>query len=326
MNLDIDQCTNVSDWWLACGLDTRKHALWHLHHNWPTNYAGQDHWRWMKDQPSWNTAEKIFIVSHEGIIGTDYHRWIADDRVYVWDSLSYRPHDRVHSYLFWFDYVLDVNRQLGALDRLNHDCTSKPYMFECMLGTQKSWRDRIYDQARQHQTILLSYHKKTDWIQGTDLDQDMGPVGGHTQVVFSGHKQCALHMLMPWKIYNSSWFSIISETTIDHAFVSEKTAKPFLGKRLFVWFGVHRGLHHLRNLGFKTFDNIMDESYDDIENNDKRMRCAWQQVEYLLTLDPAWVLDQVRDRLEHNQQLILNMTATQGVMQQIKQLAQGDTT
>jgi hypothetical protein len=48
--------------------------------------------------------------------------------------------------------------------------------------------------------------------------------------------------------------------------MTEKTAKPIWAKRLFVMFGTPGFLKKLHELGFKTFDHVIDESYDSMLN------------------------------------------------------------
>lgn len=113
--------------------------------------------------------------------------------------------------------------------------------------------------------------------------------------------------LVPWEIYKNSYYSIVTETNVErHNFVTEKTAKPLLAKRLFVMFSSQYHLATLKDWGYKTFDDVIDESYDLEPDYNKRMHMAWQQVEYLATLDPNEVLDKLRPVFEHNHRLILD--------------------
>lgn len=59
-----------------------------------------------------------------------------------------------------------------------------------------------------------------------------------------------------------------------YPFVTEKTFRPILHKRPFVIVGAPHSLKFLRSIGFKTFDKFWDESYDNIENPDLRMKAV----------------------------------------------------
>lgn len=109
-----------------------------------------------------------------------------------------------------------------------------------------------------------------------------------------------------WDIYSNSWYTIVAETLTDgFDFITEKTAKPLFAKRIFVVFGSQYHLKNLRSKGFKTFDSIIDESYDSIADKNMRFDAAWKQIKFLMTQDPLILYQKVHDILEHNHNLML---------------------
>jgi hypothetical protein len=111
---------------------------------------------------------------------------------------------------------------------------------------------------------------------------------------------------MPYEMYRQTNYTVICETlgTSDTFFFSEKTTKPLLGRRLFVMFGAVDFLKNLRNLGFKTFNRVIDESYDSIKNHVLRFDAAFQQVQWLSEQDPREIYSQIQGELEHNCHLV----------------------
>ena len=83
--------------------------------------------------------------------------------------------------------------------------------------------------------------------------------------------------------YDSTDFSIVAESRVrgTYAHLSEKTYKAIAYYHPFLILGVPGLLARLRYLGFETFDNIFDESYDAEPNWKKRLMmiknqvCAW---------------------------------------------------
>tara|TARA_X000001382_G_scaffold121956_1_gene104587 strand:- start:958 stop:1650 length:693 start_codon:yes stop_codon:yes gene_type:complete len=67
--------------------------------------------------------------------------------------------------------------------------------------------------------------------------------------------------------------SIVSETNDnDHdVFMTEKIWKPILAQHIFIVHGNYLYLQKLREMGFKTFNNYFDESYDLERDPDKRI-------------------------------------------------------
>jgi hypothetical protein len=82
--------------------------------------------------------------------------------------------------------------------------------------------------------------------------------------------------------------------------MSEKTAKVFLAKRIYVMFGNQYFLENLRNEGFQTFSSVLDESYDQIRDPVQRYTAAWRQVEWLATQDADSIYQRLESVVEHN--------------------------
>ena len=106
------------------------------------------------------------------------------------------------------------------------------------------------------------------------------------------------------EIYNNSYYSCVIETVIpaDNSFAmfSEKEAKPIIAKRPFIIVGSKDHLKAFRNLGFKTFSPVIDESYDDEPNKDKRVHMIFDTMEKLSKKDPVEVYQALEPILEHN--------------------------
>jgi hypothetical protein len=126
--------------------------------------------------------------------------------------------------------------------------------------------------------------------------------------------------IVPWHIYQNTYYSIVCET-LEHSetfFMSEKTAKVFLAKRIFVMFGSQYFLENLQGEGFKTFDSVLDERYDQIQDFLQRYEVAWEQVEWLASQDPDKITDKLNSVVEHNHQHIFqHQKQTQNCMHAI---------
>lgn len=119
--------------------------------------------------------------------------------------------------------------------------------------------------------------------------------------------------IVPWDIYRQSNYSIVAETIESdfyyfkgQFFPTEKTAKPLFAKRLFIVFSTPRFLQGLHRLGFRTFDGIIDESYDLIDDDQDRWQAAWDQVQYLIDRPATDIYNKITAILEHNHQHIKN--------------------
>ena len=116
------------------------------------------------------------------------------------------------------------------------------------------------------------------------------------------HAQVRCSDLIDPNIYNQTFYTAMIETTIhnDFAMFSEKEAKPIIAKRPFVIFGSAGHLKALRSLGYKTFDPVIDESYDQILDKHTRWTKVFESMRDLSLKDPTRVYSNLRTVLEHN--------------------------
>jgi hypothetical protein len=75
-------------------------------------------------------------------------------------------------------------------------------------------------------------------------------------------------------LYQNTAIQFVVETTfnttnlsIDSTFISEKTFRALAFPRPFIVVGQKHVLHNLRKMGFRTFSDIFDESYDDMDDS-----------------------------------------------------------
>ena len=113
------------------------------------------------------------------------------------------------------------------------------------------------------------------------------------------------------KYHVNSYCNIVMETHWDAdqsggAFLTEKTFKPIKHGQLFFVAGPAGSLQALRDLGYKTFDTVLDTMYDRIEDNTQRwirLCDAVAQCRHRL----ADRFETARADIEHNQQLFAEL-------------------
>ena len=111
----------------------------------------------------------------------------------------------------------------------------------------------------------------------------------------------------PSKFTNDSYFSIVTESHYREwgGFLSsEKIMKPLISMQPFFVLGQPYTLKYLQDCGFKTFGNIIDESYDNEVDDIKRFNMVTNEIIKLFTKN---TLDEIHDIyysvfdiLEHN--------------------------
>jgi hypothetical protein len=111
--------------------------------------------------------------------------------------------------------------------------------------------------------------------------------------------------------YEKSYFSLVTETGMDHYLrVTEKTFKPIANYHPFIIIGCHGTLAYLRSLGYQTFPELFDESYDQETNIPKRLLMVVDQVEKFVNLskeEKDKKYQQVHEKILHNANLFFNV-------------------
>lgn len=74
----------------------------------------------------------------------------------------------------------------------------------------------------------------------------------------------------PERSYFTSVFDLVSETTSECIFYTEKTFKPILLGKPFIIYGAKDSNKSLQDLGFKLYDNVVDYNFDSEKNDIRR--------------------------------------------------------
>lgn len=109
------------------------------------------------------------------------------------------------------------------------------------------------------------------------------------------------------KPFQNSYFSLLTErlyySANGHSLLTSKSYKAMCNMHPFIIVGAHRSLSFLKKMGYKTFSNWFDESYDEEPCSDCRMRLVLAEVERLCSLsDTLWLqmLEEMQETLLWN--------------------------
>jgi len=100
------------------------------------------------------------------------------------------------------------------------------------------------------------------------------------------------------------WY-IVTETVFyyDKLHLTEKIFKPIASKQPFMLLAAPGNLAYLKSYGFKTFDSVIDESYDTIQDNDLRTEAVVEQLHWYCNLTPGEktdIIQQLEPIIQHN--------------------------
>jgi hypothetical protein len=116
--------------------------------------------------------------------------------------------------------------------------------------------------------------------------------------------------------YKDSYVHFATETTFTDSpecFISEKVFRPILNLQPFLLFGDYGSLRKLRDIGFKTFSPVIDESYDLEQNPSKRLLLLRAEMLKLNSMSVQQIHDwyySITDVLIHNQKHLASFSNT----------------
>jgi hypothetical protein len=253
-------------------------------------------------------------VKHK--LSTDCYRFISANTVagHV-DNFVYFPCDEL---LYWHR-----NKESPALAV---HTSRRPCHFTLLSRTHKWWRATVVADLHQHKILdssMWSYNTNlplNDDLNDNPIQVDtLGLTNVLAQFVGNGPYTCDQltteqhndhHITVP-EHYTQSYCNIVLETHFDAdqsggAFLNEKTFKPIKHGQPFVIAGGPGSLQALRDLGYRTFDHAIDNSYDLELDNTQRWLKLLRAIQQIKSQDMhTWFL-QCIDDIKHNQQLFLN--------------------
>lgn len=195
----------------------------------------------------------------------------------------------------------------------------RPFLFECLCGARRKHRDYVMLSMLESGLIDQSIVTYRDVFVGGDCTstppdvQEQFPSLTVPWPYVSPNLDPAWEVrpnldnsvsgLVPWEIYNRTWYSILVETLGYGTtyLMEEKIGKCLFGRRLFVHFGQAHWVKKLRSFGFETFNSVLDEGYDDLDIIDvERYGAAFDQIRWLSQQNHPALLLKVKPILDHN--------------------------
>ena len=233
------------------------------------------------------------------------------------DSLDRCVYFPDHELLYW-------HRNRGRAPGVIHS-EPRQYEFTLLSRANKTWRALATADLRQRGILARSQWSYNTELTALDLAED-NPIEIDTlnlrttvaEFIQNGPYRCDDlsteehndHHAHVDHLYANSYMSIILETHFDvdgsgGAFLTEKTFKCLKHGHPFVLAGGAGSLATLRDLGYRVFDGIIDNTYDTITDNTLRWSSIVRTIESIHSQDMHDVYLKCRPDLVHNQQVFL---------------------
>jgi hypothetical protein len=213
--------------------------------------------------------------------------------------------------------ILDYNENLSAIEEYQQQWTDeRPYKFLFLNGRGR----------RHRKELIQKLNPILDQAIWTNLDEAIGPVktlDSKYEFEFYKTNTALTSGFVKYELFNNDWgeiylnprpyldtyFSLITETVFDYpyTFRTEKIWKPIAVGH--PWIAVSNAGYYrdIRALGFRTFNNLIDESFDQIEDNAQRLERIALEVEWLCQQDLAKFAREAYNVCKYNQQLLAEL-------------------
>ena len=211
-----------------------------------------------------------------------------------------------------------------ALDYHEHPRSRK---FTALVRTHKWWRATTMARLWQAGLHEHSYFSYTNDISVDDREEDnpieVDSFGDLRSITHDFLSHCPftadeltsadhnLYATTVEKHFSDSYFNVVVETHMDvdqsgGVFLTEKTFKPIKNCQPFLIVGAAGSIQQLRDMGYRTFDNMIDHSYDSITNTTERWDAVCREIERLCSVDLHSMYLNCHDDLVWNQDLFLS--------------------
>jgi hypothetical protein len=206
-----------------------------------------------------------------------------------WDIDGYVKNYNLPEFFAWI-INNDFNRTRLAYTHNLIDVAPKTHKFLFFNGEERTNRERFFELFKEKGLLERSIwsHRSGKSAEGFGPDRDWPDPFIHPDFRFYAY--------YPSHYYQTE-LSIVSETTQNEFFPTEKTYKSLMLVHPFVVYGGQYSLQKLQKLGFKTFGNVIDESYDLAEWPQAR---ADQLIETLVKANTTEITEHTREACQHN--------------------------
>jgi len=251
------------------------------------------------------------------------HQARLPDNCYVFVSANSAARD-IPGFVYFNDFELWYYQRNLEQQPLTIHSEPREREFTVLNRLHKSWRatamadlkrtgvlDRSYWSYCETGTLGQDNPIEIDAI--SELRHDTEQFLAHAPYVSDELNQAERnnHAVTPAKYHTNAYCNIVMETHFDAdqsggTFLTEKTFKPIKHGQMFFIAGPAGSLQALRDLGYRTFDSVLDNTYDRIQDSTQRWAklCdSIQQAQHRL----ADRFHAVRADIKHNQQLFAEL-------------------
>lgn len=214
---------------------------------------------------------------------------------------GYKSVHNLYSYFAWNTVHRTFNFARAKYTENLIDTSAKHKKFLFLNGEDRGARTQLFEIIEQKQLL-----DKSVWsnLKGKS-DSGTRPLSDWSNPFC--HMDFRFAAFFP-KHYYSTEFSLVTETSTDEFYPTEKIFKPILLGHPFIVSANAGFLSKMKSLGFKTYETVFDESYDTVDDINKRLYTIAESVETACKLDN--ILDLTYNERKYNIARLLDFSNT----------------
>jgi hypothetical protein len=265
--------------------------------------------------------QRLDLLCQQHSLSTDCYRFISGNTVAnELPGFVYFPD---HELFYWRNSVIWNDRSMPGCSY--HD-RKRTHKYTALNRLHKWWRSTIMADLKRNDFLIDSFWSYNNIDMGDCIEDnpiEIDAITGLRQaqaefLKYAPHCCDELsevehnsHWTLVPEHYDDAYCNLVLETLYDAeqsggAFLSEKTFKPIRHAQPFVIFGTPNSLKTLRELGYRTFDRVLDNRYDTETHNTQRYLKTFEVINQLNKKDlHNWYISCHED-IVHNQQLFLS--------------------
>jgi hypothetical protein len=228
----------------------------------------------------------------------DYKEYLRDTKHCTWSGE-----------VNWFWFLMHHNHKDK---KYNFNHSNKKYDFLYLNKQSRTHRKKLFDALQKESLLDRSLISFLDPPYNIKLDRSYEL----PWVDASNYPRYGSDQDIHEPQFNDCAFNLVSETNDNNhdVFITEKLWKPIIAQQIFVVHGNFGYLKKLREMGFRTFDSVFDESYDQESDPAKRIEKLVTLCRYLRTVDKSKIYRETESIRQHNYNKFFDKTALSDVV------------
>jgi len=240
--------------------------------------------------------EKVFLVDFNIFFQKSFDIWNSNQPTKSKMNVAY-----IDTMIFQNLDVFFPNQEVSQVSQFHKG--ERDYKYVCYNNDPKEFRVRLVNDL---------FKNKLDKFGLISLLKSENPI-------VLDMKSLGDYRVYPQEHFEQTYFSVITESYFwtkpkseSYKWITALTEKVFKGFLLnpFILIGGYKSLEHIKKLGFETFSELFDESYDDEFDADKRYDLVFSEINRVCKMDVKKLDDIYHnvlvEKIKYNQNVYMN--------------------